>query len=305
MFRDLNDIRLFAAVARQGAVTRGADALGLPAATVSRRLAALERDIGARLIERNARRFKLTEAGRAYLAAATRVLEGIDAAAAEVSGLAAEPAGQLRIAAPTDFGSFFLAAPIAAFCARYPRISLSIDLSPRRVDLIDEDFDLAVRMGALQDSRLVSRRLIALRRGLYASREHCAGRPPPQTPEALQAARLIALDTDAAHGALSLVHEGAADAQREIALDGHLRVNTIAMLRELTLAGAGIALLPEAMLRRELDAGQIVRVLPDWWGPPIDAHLLYRGRALLPERVRAMVEHLIAWFDTASASTRA
>jgi DNA-binding transcriptional LysR family regulator len=297
MFRDLNDIRLFAAVARQGAVTRGADALGLPAATVSRRLAALERDVGARLIERNARHFKLTDTGRAYLAAAVRVLEGIDAAAAEVSGLAAEPVGPLRIAAPTDFASFFLAAPIAEFSARYPRIAVTIELSPRRVDLIEDDFDLAVRMGALQDSRLISRRLTVLRRGLYASREHCAAYPPPQTPDALPRARLIALDADVAHGPLSLRQEGVTDTPCDIAPEGPLRVNTIAMLRELTLAGAGFALLPEAMLGRELEAGQIVRVLPGWWGPPIEAHLLYRGRALLPERVRLIVDHLLAWFD--------
>ena len=145
MFADLNDIRLFVTVVRQGAVTRGAAALGMPQATVSRRLAALEREVGARLIERNSRRFDLTQAGRAYHAAASRVMDDLESASAEVAGLASRPVGRLRIAAPPDFATAFLAEPIASFMTTYPDITVDLDLSPRRVDLVDDDFDLARR----------------------------------------------------------------------------------------------------------------------------------------------------------------
>lgn len=248
MFRNLNDIRLFAEVVRRGAVTRGAEALGMPAATVSRRLAALEREVGERLIERNARHFRLTDTGAAYLAAATRVLEDLEAASAEVSRVVGTPSGALRIAAAPDFATFFLSAPIAAFRDRYPAITVSMDLSPRRVDLIDEGFDLAVRMGRLQDSRLVSRRLTRLERGLYAGRDYLERYGTPQSPEELDSGRLMMLDSDLSQGELSLRR---GDVQRAFSVQGHLHVNSVAMLRELTLVGAGIALLPSALLARE------------------------------------------------------
>jgi DNA-binding transcriptional LysR family regulator len=297
MFRDLNDIRLFAEVARHGAVTRGAEALGMPVATVSRRLAALEREVGERLIERNARRFRLTDTGVAYLTAATRVLEDLDAASSEMSRIVGTPSGQLHIAAPPDFATFFLSAPVADFCERYPAITVSMDLSPRRVDLINEGFDLAVRMGRLLDSRLVSRRLTRLERGLYVGRDHLERHGAPQRPEDLDSGRLLLLESDFAQGELTLRRGGEL---RAFEVQSHLNVNSVAMLRELTLVGAGIALLPGALVARELAEGSVVHLLPDWQATPIEAHLLYRGRALLPQRVRLMVEHLGAWFQMAA-----
>lgn len=296
MFKDLNDIRLFVEVVKQGAVTRGAEALGMPAATVSRRLAALEREVGERLIERNARRFHLTETGKSYLAAAARVIEDLEFASAEVSRVTGTPAGPLRLSAPPDFATFFLAEPIAAFCARYPAITVAMDLSPRRVDLIEEDFDVAIRMGRLQDSRLVSRPLTALPRSLYASHRHAELHPLPVVPADLDADRMVVLDAYLAQREIVLQRRSAPDEQRALAIDGHLRVNSIAMLRQLVIAGAGIALIPDALMHDEVLAGRAIRILPDWQASPIEAHLLYRGRALLPQRVRLMVEHLVAWF---------
>lgn len=293
MFRDLNDIRLFAEVARQGAVTRGATALGMPTATVSRRLAAIEREVGERLIERNARHFQLTDTGHAYLAAALRVLEDLDAASAEVSRIVGVPAGPLRMAAPTDFATGFLAEPVAAFAARFPGISVTLDLSPRRVDLIDENVDVAIRMGRLSDSRLVSKRLLTLTRGLYAGPGYLQANAAPEHPEQLIANRLVMLEADLAQRAITLTSE---NDTCTVSIDASLRVNSVAMLRELTVANAGISLLPDALVSRELADARVVRVLPRWQAPPIEAHLLYRSRALLPQRVRLMVEHLSQWF---------
>jgi DNA-binding transcriptional LysR family regulator len=298
VFKDLNDIRLLATVVRQGAVTRGAEALGMPPATVSRRLAALEREVGARLIERSSRRFELTETGRAYHAAASRVIEDLDSASAEVSGLVGRPAGHLRIAAPPDFATAFLAEPIAGFLAKHPQITMALDLSPRRVDLIDDGFDLALRMGALEDSRLVSRRLTSLRRSLYASPAYAAANTLPDDPQDLCSGRMISLEAYAHYGTLVLSRRDRASVKRAVTVNGHVTVNSMSMLRQLLLAGTGIGLVPDRLMHDELQAGRVVRVMPQWEAPPIDAHVLVRTRTLLPLRVRLFLDHLVRSFSS-------
>jgi DNA-binding transcriptional LysR family regulator len=293
VFKDLNDIRLFAEVVRNGAVTRGATALGVPAATVSRRLAALEHEVGVRLIERHARRFELTDTGRAYYSAAQRMLEDIERASAEVAGLVEQPAGHLRIAAPPDFATFFMASPIASFAQQYPDITLSLDLSPRRVSLIDEGFDLAVRMGALADSQLVSRRLVTLQRSLYASPSYAARWPLPQEPAQVLRCRVITLEAYAAYGELTLQRVGRRSSKQTVGVEGHISVNSMTLLRQLLLTGAGIALVPDRLMHDDVRKGRAVRVLPGWQAPDVEAHVLYRSRTLLPRRVRLFVEHLV------------
>lgn len=293
MFKDLNDIRLFAQVVRHGAVTRGAAALGLPPATVSRRLAALEREVGVRLIERHSRRFELTETGRAYHAVAARTLEEIELASAEVSSLVEQPSGHLRIAAPPDFATFFLARAVTSFAAQYPDITLSLDLSPRRVSLADEDFDLAVRMGALADSTLVSRRLLTLTRSLYASPAYAARAPLPQKPQDVLRCRLVTLDAYASYGELTLQRVDRPGVKKTVTVDGHIGVNSMTMLRQLLLSGAGIGLVPDLLMAEELQDGRAVRVLSSWRAPSVEAHLLYRSRALLPQRVRLFIDYLL------------
>lgn len=297
MFKDLNDIRLFAQVARQGAVTRGAAALGVPVATVSRRLAALEREVDMRLIERHSRRFELTEAGRAYYVAAARVLEDIELATAEMSNLAERPSGHLRIAAPSDFATFFMAPAITAFASRYPDITVSLDLSSRRVSLIDEGFDLAVRMGALTDSQLVSRRLLTLTRSLYASPAYTERAPLPRKPQEVQRCRLVTLEAYTSYGELTLQRVTKPGVKETVPVEGHIRVNSMTMLRQLLLAGAGIGLVPDLLMADELREGRAVRVLPAWQAPGVEAHVLYRSRALLPQRVRLFVDHLLQTLD--------
>jgi DNA-binding transcriptional LysR family regulator len=294
VFADLNDIRLFVTVVRQGAVTRGAEALGMPQATVSRRLAALEREVGTRLVERSSRRFELTQTGRAYLAAASRVMEDLEAASAEVAGLASRPIGHLRIAAPPDFATAFLAEPIASFTATYPDISVDLDLSPRRVDLIDDDFDLAVRMGALEDSQWVSRRLTTLTRSLYASPSYARRAGLPDAPEGLSRCQMITLHAYAQYREIVLRRTDRPAITRAVTVEGQINVNSMTMLRHLLLAGAGIALVPDRLMEADLRTKRAVRVLPQWEAPAVEAHALVRSRALMPARVRLFLDHLVS-----------
>lgn len=294
MFNDLNDIRLFAQVVRQGSVTKGAAALGMPTATVSRRLSSLEQEVGARLVERDARRFELTEAGRAYYEAATRLVDELEAAAAAVSGVAAKPSGAIRLSAPPDFSVAFLSEPLARFAEAHPDIHLDIELSTRRVDLIDEGFDLAVRMGPLTDARLVCRLLTSLPRRLYASPEYVRRKGLPSSPDELDAHRYLALSAEAG-AAINLT-----DGKRAVQVTPapRLTVNAMPMLRQLLSMGAGIALVPDALVREEVKAGRLQCALPMWTASDIEAHLLYRSRTLLPQRVRLLVDHLVSAFPS-------
>ena len=298
MFNDLNDIRLFTAVAQAGAVTKGAALLGTPAATVSRRLTALELEIGARLIERSARHFKLTELGQKYFAASIRIVEDINNARANVTELAGEMRGPIRISATAEFSSYFLAEPIARFSMSYPDISISMDLSPRLVNLIDESFDLAVRIGELVDSRLVARKLVTLGASLYASHEYANLWPMPQTIDALAEARLVTVTGGGAPSmttpSLTMHRVSRPSVQRTISVRSPIQVNSVALLTQLVIAGAGIGRLPDILAAEPLANGKLVRVLPDWQAPLMDAHLLYPSRTLLPRRVRILIEHLLA-----------
>ena len=300
MFKDLNDIRLLVAVARAGTLTRGAAALHMPVATASRRLAALEREIGARLIERHARRFSLTDLGQTYLAVAQRALEEIDRASEEVAGLSTRPGGHLRIAAPADFATAFLAEPVASFAQQYPDITLSLELAARRVSLIEEGFDVAIRMGTLPDSMLTARHLIALTRGLYASPAYAQRTTLPSNPKELGRCCVVSLQAYLSEGQLTLHRIERPATAHTVAADARITVNSMAMLRQLLLAGAGIALVPDRLMQVEVKLGRAVRILPEWQAPAVHAHLLYRSRLLLPPRVRLFVDHLTAAFPAGS-----
>jgi DNA-binding transcriptional LysR family regulator len=290
MFKDLNDIRLYAAVVQAGAVTKGAAQLGMPAATVSRRLSALEQEIGARLIERSARRFKLTVLGQQYFAAAARLLDDIKAASSDVSALASDLRGPIRVSATAEFAGFFLAEPIASFSQQYPDITILMDLSPRLVNLVDEGFDIAIRIGELQDDRLISRKLMALTRSFFASPKFPKQWPLPQTIDDLERTRLVRFARDT-HDSLTVQSIDKPSIKHTLHVRGQLQVNSLALLMQLVIAGAGIGLLPDLLAASALANGSLIRVLPNWQAPLIDAHLLYPNR-MMPRRVRLLIEHL-------------
>ena len=166
----LDDLYVFTEIASAGGLIRGAKRLGLPKSTVSRRLAQLERDVGAKLIDRDARHFEMTETGVAYAEQAQRMVDAYTEAQDFLSRRDAKPRGVLKVAMPADFAIFFLADAIASFIKTYPAITLDIDASPQVVDIIGDRFDLAVRMGKLADSSLIAKPLTSMRRHFYASK---------------------------------------------------------------------------------------------------------------------------------------
>src|SRR5574337_916408 len=169
------DLLLFARVADSGSFSRAAERLGWPKSTLSRRIAALESQLGERLFTRSTRRLAMTDFGRSLVDRARRIGEEVEGVAQLAQQRQAEPAGQLRVSLVADLAQLVLAPAIAAFTARYPRVRLDLDLSARRVDLVGENFDLAVRMGSLQDdATLVARKWLDLGVGLFAAPDYLA-----------------------------------------------------------------------------------------------------------------------------------
>jgi DNA-binding transcriptional LysR family regulator len=296
MRSDIDDLLLFAEVAERHSVTAAASALGLPKSSASRRLVALETRLATPLLLRSTRRIRLTDAGEELLEHAQRMAEAWRAVQDWQGQQQREPRGKLRIALPSDFAQHWLAAPIAAFRVRWPAVSLELDLSPRRVDVIGEGLDCAVRIGPLPDSGLVARKLTDIARSVYASPLLSAQRGEAERPQDLAAWPMVRMQQDQGQPLRLQALSGSRTV--DVTLGEGCTVNSIGMARALVLAGAGCAVLPDVLCEVELQAGRLHRLLPGWRAAPVPAHLVLPTRRL-PMKTRAFVEHLVAALGTA------
>lgn len=290
---DANDLLLFARVAELGGFSRAADRLGCPKSTVSRRIAALEARLGERLLLRTTRRQTLTEFGQLLLEHARQIAAELDAVLALRESRQAAPSGRLRVSMPSDFANLLLADTLAAFCALHPAITLELDLSPRRVDLLGEGFDVAVRMGELpDDATLAARRLAVFGTGLYAAPDYLADHGDPTCPQELlqhQAVRLLGRRGESAPWVL---RRGEQDWQG--LPPGRVSANSPELLIRMARAGAGIAAVPDWFAQPMLQRGELRRVLLGWSLPPHAAWAVFPGRKLMPAKTRAFIDMLQA-----------
>jgi DNA-binding transcriptional LysR family regulator len=294
---EANDLLLFARVVEAGSFSRAAERVRLPKSTVSRRIAELERQLGERLLQRTTRKLALTEFGETVLDHARQVAEEVEGTTALALHRQARPSGRLRVSMPGDFASVTLANMLARFVREHPAIELQLDLSPRRVDLIGENFDLAIRMGSLpEDSQLAARRLAVFALGLYASPEYLAMHGEPQTPQALTEL----------HGLLVLGRGGepipwtlhrdddtwsGLPASRTVA-------NSPELLMRLARGGAGVAAVANYFAEPYVRSGELKRLLTDWLHPPSVAWAVFPGRRLMPAKTRVFLDALTAELQT-------
>ncbi len=291
-----NDLLLFARVVDEGSFTRAAARLGLPKSTVSRRIAALETALGERLLLRTTRKLSITDFGLGVLEHARRVADDVAAAAALAAHRQAEPGGRLRVSMPNDFANAILGQFLADFIAGYPAIELEIDLSARRVDLIGENFDLAIRMGELADeASLAARRLATFSAGLYAAPAYLTRRGAPSEPEALMEHDALRLLTRSGEPMLWVLARG--DARWEGLPPGRATINSPEVLSRLALAGAGIAIVTDHFAEPYLQSGELLRILGDWHAPAQTAWAVFPGRRLMPARTRVFIDRLVAQFS--------
>lgn len=288
-----DDLLIFARVAELGSFTAAGERLGRPKSTVSRRISALEEQLGEQLLIRTTRQMRLTDFGRALLEHAQQVVQEVEAVQALSEQRKLEPAGRLRVSIPGDFAHLFLVDMFAEFAALYPAVSLDVNLSSRRVDLVSEGFDLAVRMGVLaDDALLVARKLADMDAGLYASPDYLQKMGRPQQPEDLQEHKLLRLRASSGQLLPWRLQRGEQEWSTDRA--GSLQANTPELLMHLAARGAGIVGLPHGFACAAGQIGRLERVLPDWQLPATPVWAVFPGRRLLPAKTRAFIDMLVA-----------
>lgn len=286
----LSDIAVFVHVVRSGSFTAAADKLGLSKSVVSKYVTRLEDRLGARLLNRTTRRLSLTEAGQVFFSRSQHALGEIEEAEAEISKIQGEPRGELRLNSPMSFGVLHIAPLLPAFQARYPEVTVDMVLDDRTANLVEEGYDLAIRIGDLPDSSLVARRLGACRHVVCATPEYFARHGVPQSPADLSD-----------HPALTYRYQDSPSEWSFIASDGsfiqvpinsRLQMNNSLALREALLNGAGVTLTPTFVVGRDIRAGKLKAVLLDYRLIELSIYAVYPQRKHLSPKVRAFIDFL-------------
>lgn len=292
MSLDANDLILFAHIIETGSFARAAERTGLPKSTLSRRITQLEAKLGERLLTRSTRRLTITEFGERILDHAKRLLEETEAASAMAQHRQGMPRGVLRVSMLPDFAELDLTPLLLEYASSYPEVRLELDLSPRRVDLIAERFDLAIRAASRlpDDSTLVARKLCELQNGLYASPAYLQRYGEPATPAELPR-----------HAGLGMIG-GTGDAlpwrlSRGAELwegtpHGPLAANSPSLQRDLATHGMGIVGLADRFATPWVERGLLKRLLPDWQLPSVTIWSVMPGRRLVPARTTVFIEML-------------
>jgi DNA-binding transcriptional LysR family regulator len=281
----LNDMALFVEVVKAKGFRSAAEVLGMPNSTLSRRIGALEKAIGLRLLHRTTRKIELTEAGQIYFERCKRIVDEARLAHEQLGGMLAQPTGVLRASLPVDFAVTYLAPLIAEFASLYPGITFDFDLTPRRVDLVSEPFDVAIRIGESSDSQLIARPLASLTPHLYASPGYLRRAGIPRKPAELERHECL--------GILRPASWTLSDGKRSVAVQasGRFNLNSVSMIRRLATLDMGVLLMPEEIVADELASGKLQPILPEWRGAPTTVYAMTETR-LLPAKTQRFIEFL-------------
>ncbi|WP_085630500.1 MULTISPECIES: LysR family transcriptional regulator [unclassified Pseudomonas] len=294
MKRDLNDTLVFVQVVRLGSFTAAAHALQIPKTTVSRRVRELEQAIGAQLLRRTTRQLSLTEAGAVYYERCQSVADTLEQAEHAVQQLREGPRGWLRVTVPFSFGVSWFAPMLAGFRQRYPQVRLEILASHVPLDLVGEKIDLALRLGALPDSSLIARRLASFPTGLFAAPAYLEREGHPAGPEELMRHRTLTLHQARRDVGYVWPLRRAGGRLKDYRVDPQILANDPALLRDALLAGEGLTLAMEQSLDEDVRAGRLVRVLPEWIGPPQDLNAVTAREHVPSPKVTALIAYLKA-----------
>ncbi|MBB5016838.1 DNA-binding transcriptional LysR family regulator [Chitinivorax tropicus] len=294
MLDELRAMAVFAKTVELGSFRAAAAALGLAPSVVSHHISQLEKRLGAALLYRSTRRLSLTAAGEQLFEATQAMLHaasvGLDAIAAQTQA----PVGRLRVTLPAFFAPSKVLDAIAAFAQQYPKVSLSMQFSDAKQDLVKDGLDLAIRVGALADSALKSRQLFTMRRVLVASPAYLQHRPAPTHPEALQDWDWIGLSIRANRKQW----RSPAGEAAELGFAPRIVVDSLAAVCALARAGMGLATPPRFMVEQDLLAGGLIEVLPDWQVTPLDVFAVWPGNA----PAHGLTQRLVTFLYDQSAS---
>lgn len=292
---DLEAWAIFARVAELRSFTAAAEMLGLSNATVSKAITRLEKHLGLTLFHRTTRTLSLTPSGQALAGRAAALLSDAEAAEECAREEATGPRGLVRVAAPMSFGVANVAPALPKLLAQCPGLSIDLQLSDETVDVIEGGIDVALRIGALPDSTLKVRRLASIPTLLAAAPAYLKARGEPDRPEQLVDHNCFAYSNAPRPHRMRLIHRDG----REVAIAprGPLITNNGEAMLPALVAGHGIALLPEFILRQDLQAGRLAHILPEWSGPPIALHLVMPSSGPRPARVSAVIDFFSQTFS--------
>jgi len=281
-----NDMLTFAAVAETGSFTKAAEVLMTPKSNVSRKVTKLENDLGVRLLERTTRHLRLTEAGVIYLSHCQRVKEEIDGAKFSLEALTSTPSGKLRICTTIGVGQHLLGDHLIAFQTLYPNVGIDIQLTNRRVDLIEENIDVAFRVGQSPDSNLVSKPLCKVSMHLYASPNYLNSKGRVKDENELLNHRSLYMS-----GQGSRAHWPRYD-ESPLPITPSMTCNDVNLLHQAAISGGGVALLPDYMCQEELQHQTLERVLPQQFGRDIDIFSVFPSRKGKLPKLDALLTYL-------------
>lgn len=286
-------MQAFVAVVETGSFVGAADKLSLSKAVVSRQIGLLEDQLGTRLLHRTTRRVSMTSDGELFLARSRELLQQWQEAEDEVSHRAVQARGTLRINVPFSYGVMYLAPLWPAFMQKHPDVLLDVTLSDRVADLVDEGFDLAVRIGHLPASSLVSRRLASMRLKLCASPSYVKAQGQPTVPTELTEHRILAYSLLSTGDAWTLSSRSNPTERQIVDVRPVMRSNNGDTCTQAAVAGQGIVLQPDFMVQPLLSRGELVELLPDWQAEEFGIYAVYPSRRHLPAKVRLMIDFLV------------
>lgn len=290
---DLNHVAVFARVVELESFTAAAQQLGLPKSSVSRTVSRLEEELGVRLLQRTTRRLHLTEAGQAYFERARAALSSLEEAALAASNLSVEPRGIVRMTAPGDMGLINLPGLIARFVSKYPLVHVEVSLSARRVDLVAEGFDLAVRAGKLQDSSLVARKIGSDTLAIFASQAYLRKRGRPKTLADLAGHDCVLFRAISGKAEWTLTGP---DGDESVTVRGPITCDEMGFVHQAVAAGVGIGLVPRIAVRLAAKGSaqaQTVQLLPEYSVAGGDLSVVTPSTRFQPAAVTALRDFLV------------
>ncbi len=294
---DLNDMMVFRTVVEKGSFTGAANSIGLPKSNISRKVSRLEESLGVLLLERSTRSLRLSEIGEIYYQHCVRIHEEMSNASHCVEAMSAVPKGWLKVAASVAVGQTLLAPKLAQFYQEFPQVKIDLQLSNRRIDIIEEGFDLAIRVGPSPDSSLISRKLCSVDLHLYASNHYLK--------KNLKNNPILHADDLAKHACLFM--SDSSNKQRWELFDQdkkhHVNFNAaficddFSIIYQQVINDMGIALLPDYMCEHDLQEQKITRVLNKLVGRSVDIYAIYASRKGVTPKLRALLDYLIDQFN--------
>lgn len=292
MRANVDEIQVFVKVVQAASFTGAADLMGMPKSTVSRYISKLEDRLGVRLLNRSTRQLRTTDVGQRYYERCANIIASLEEAEKAITSMSSVPSGLLRITAPQVLGNLYMGALIVEFMRRFPDVQVCLALTDRKVNLIEEGFDVAIRGGVLEDSSLVARKLGGGERVICASPAYLSKYGIPTQPRDLrQHACLLHSQQPKTSGGTWRLARG-----QLVAVNGPLLVNSFDVLRHAAIAGQGLLQVPQAIVEEDLNSGALVQVLQEHTNQDGGLYVLYPSGRHLAAKVRAFVDFVVECF---------